>query len=91
MAIGDQIGAQAGVAQSLATNAGPVSTTGAPIMPGKSPGPGVAGGFTPTAGWYITGAIVVGVALANTQAGVFVLGILGLALIYQFSLLLQHK
>jgi hypothetical protein len=49
------------------------------------------GKFTSTPGWYITGAIVVSVALANTGAGPILLGVLGLALIYQVSLLLQGK
>lgn len=95
--VGSQIQAQSGEAQSAATNAGPVSTTGAPIEPGAASttsqiGPGVAGGFTPTGGWYITGAVVVGIALANVPVvGTFVLGILGVALLYQIGQLLQHK
>lgn len=47
--------------------------------------------FKGTQGWYIFGGIVVSVALANTKAGPFLLGILGLGLIYQTNLLLQHK
>ncbi len=47
--------------------------------------------FKPTQGWYITGGIVVSVMLANTKAGAFLLGILGVALIYQVNLLIQHK
>ena len=47
--------------------------------------------FKATQGWYITGGIVVAIALANTKAGPFLLGILGVALLYQTNLLLQHK
>lgn len=49
--------------------------------------------FVPnTQGWYITGGIVVSVMLANVPVvGPLALGVLSLALLYQFSLLLQHK
>ena len=48
-------------------------------------------GFKATQGWYITGAIVVSVSLANTKAGPFLLGILSLALLYETGQLLQGK
>ena len=48
-------------------------------------------GFKATQGWYITGAIVVSTLLATTPVAPFLLGILGIALIYQTSMLLQHK
>lgn len=51
----------------------------------------IAGPFQTTQGWYITAGIVVSVALANTKAGPFFLGILSIALLYQINLLLQHK
>lgn len=44
-----------------------------------------------TQGWYITGAIVVSTMLANTRIAPFLLGILGVALIYQINLLLGPK
>lgn len=47
--------------------------------------------FGLTQGWYITGAIVVSVMLANTRVGPFLLGVLGIALLYQTNLLLEHK
>lgn len=60
------------------------AAAGLPLNAGSS-------GFVATQGWYITGGIVVSVMLANTKAGPFLLGILGLALIYQTGLLLQGK
>lgn len=44
-----------------------------------------------TGGWYVTVACSVGILLAGTPAAPFVLGLLGLALIYQLGLLLQGK
>lgn len=47
--------------------------------------------FTPTEGWYVAGACLVGVLFANTRAGPIIIGILAIALIFQTSLLLQGK
>jgi hypothetical protein len=47
--------------------------------------------FTPTEGWYVAGACLVGVLFANTRAGPVIIGILAVALIFQTSLLLQGK
>ena len=44
--------------------------------------------FHATQGWYITGAIVVSTMLANTGAAPFLLGVLGVALIWQLDQLL---
>lgn len=47
--------------------------------------------FTPTEGWYVAGACLVALMLANTKAGPVAIGILAIALIFQLSLLLQGK
>lgn len=47
--------------------------------------------FSATQGWYIAAGITVSIALANTKAGPFLVGILGVALLYQINLLLQGK
>lgn len=44
-----------------------------------------------TQGWYLAAAIGVSIALGNTPVGPLCFGVLTVALIYQTSLLLQHK
>lgn len=87
---------QAGTTSGGATVYGQSSTGAATATPNTAAASSptttsVAAKFQATQGWYITGAIVTSVALANTAVGPILLGVLGLALIYQTSLLLQGK
>lgn len=68
----------------------PDTTIGSILNAGSNPTTSIAG-YRATQGWYITGGIVVSVMLANTPLGPFLLGILGIALLYQISLLVQGK
>jgi hypothetical protein len=47
--------------------------------------------FKVSQGWYITGAIVVSTLLGNTKLAPFLFGVLGVALLYQINLLVQHQ
>ena len=53
--------------------------------------PGLSGNFQWTEGWWVTLFCLVGVASANTRFGPVMFGIIGVAIIYQGSLLLQGK
>lgn len=48
-------------------------------------------GATLPSGWYVFIACFVGILTADTKAGLVVTGILSLALLYQFNLLVQGK
>jgi len=58
-------------------------TTGAPTSEPHA--------FYWTDGWYVAIACGGGILLANTRVGPLWYGVLGIALIYQLNLLLQHK
>lgn len=47
--------------------------------------------FVMTDGWYVAIACLFGIVTADTRIGPLSFGILGLALIYQLTLLVQHK
>lgn len=44
-----------------------------------------------TSGWYVFGAVVFAIFTANTKIAPLVFGILGVGLIYQLNMMLQHK
>lgn len=76
----------------------PTGSTGAPPSgPTKSGSPqttslaptSTIGKFTQ--GWYMFGAITAGILLGGTPIAPVIAGILTLSLVYQTSLLLQHK
>jgi hypothetical protein len=83
--IGGQIGAQSAVATQAAAAQGQTSS-----IPTTTSGPSGTP-FKATQGWYIFVGVVVAIALGNTGVGPFALGILGVALIYQISQLVQHR
>lgn len=64
-----------------------VSTTASTASPSNTNQPA----FVKSEGWYLLGAVVAGIAVANTPAGPVAFGILTLALIYQTSKLLEGK
>ncbi len=58
---------------------------------GAQPDPSDSSTFHMTDGWYVAIACGFGIATANTRIAPVSFGILGLALIYQLTLLVQHK
>ena len=59
--------------------------------PIKTGAPATQTNFQMTDGWYMVIACTTGVVTANTRVGPLVFGVLTLALIYQLTLLIQHK